>query len=308
MRSFVLLSSLPLLLGSVAAAQQKCYHVDGTELEDKFGPCNPGAEHSGCCAVNAPVGAVEMCLDNGLCMATNKAFMGTIWQRGCTDPSGKDPRCPKMCPDRTNDFDGLNSVPAWNIQMCDYGTYCCRASTDMKSCCNNSTAPHITTDFIGAFQFATSTAGLPTTTPAPSLTNTLDPTLVFATAISTGIPLSTSPSSASAPNCAKEAQRAATVGGAVGGILGAAIFGLLGVLYWLQQKEKHQRRVKEHYEAQFANFNKLREEEAAARASRRPSLWADEGEEGEARGVVGGEEKREEGFGMHVKYGGPLSP
>jgi hypothetical protein len=94
-----------LLFGAVEAADQKCYGLNGTELDSTYGPCNPDAKHSGCCAINRPAGSVDICLDNGLCMATNGGFMGSIWQDGCTDPTGKDAGCPKLCPD------GMGSPP-----------------------------------------------------------------------------------------------------------------------------------------------------------------------------------------------------
>ena len=81
------------------AIGQKCYGLDGTALDDTFAPCNPSAKQSGCCAVKRTVGSADLCLDNGLCMGTNNEFMGTIWQNGCTDPTGKDEACPRMCPD-----------------------------------------------------------------------------------------------------------------------------------------------------------------------------------------------------------------
>jgi hypothetical protein len=80
-------------------AERKCYALDGTQLGNTFGPCDPDAEHSGCCAIHGAAGSVDVCLSNGLCMATNEEYMGTIWQSGCTDPTGMDPSCPKMCPD-----------------------------------------------------------------------------------------------------------------------------------------------------------------------------------------------------------------
>lgn len=178
----------------VAAASQKCHDLNGSELDDTFAPCNSSAEHSGCCATNKTTGA-DICLDNGLCMATKSEYMGTIWQTGCTDSTGKATECPQLCPGGTsrslnllsrhsllttftahNDFDGLNPVSAWNIQACDFGTYCCRAINDRKSCCNNSIAPRFTTSSIGALQLQTAAAAsathlkptLTTPDPAPS--------------------------------------------------------------------------------------------------------------------------------------------
>jgi hypothetical protein len=78
----------------VFAAGQTCYALDGAKLDSTITPCAPvaGAKHSGCCA------STDICLDNGLCMATTNAYIGTMWQAGCTDPTGKDKACPQMCP------------------------------------------------------------------------------------------------------------------------------------------------------------------------------------------------------------------
>jgi hypothetical protein len=147
--------------------------------------------------------------------------------------------------------------------MCDYGSYCCRAVGDHNNCCNNATAPHITTTFLGAFQFPTATAGLSynssiattaTATPTPTPTNA--PSSIRPTAISTAeaFPLSSPTSTAlPQPTCPKD--NIAVVGGAIGGILGAAILALIGLILWMHKKEKHQRKLKEHYEEQFGqNF------------------------------------------------------
>ncbi|KAF2258499.1 hypothetical protein CC78DRAFT_114163 [Lojkania enalia] len=236
-------------------AEAACYGLDGTNLDSTFGPCNPAANHSGCCAIHRPAGSVDICLDNGLCMATNDKYMGTIWQNGCTDPTGRDPACPtNLCPDVRDNFQDGNSVLAWNILMCDFGSYCCRAATDSRNCCNNATAPRITTDFIGAFQFETSTVSGSLTAPTPSGTSSSVEPSVFATAVFTGDPFEytmtpTSTSPAEAQICPKD--KSAMVGGAVGGTLSAVILALLGTMFWLYKREKRQRKLKEHYEEQF---------------------------------------------------------
>ncbi|KAF2659192.1 hypothetical protein K491DRAFT_712957 [Lophiostoma macrostomum CBS 122681] len=248
MAFFAFLLSLFFLLPSLstaADANATCYGLDGTQLDDTYAPCNTGSGHSGCCATRGAAGSVDICLDNGLCMATNDQYIGTIWQEGCTDATGKDPGCPNICPDATTNFDGLTSVSAWNIQMCDYGSYCCRAVGDHNNCCSNATAPKITTTFLGAFQVATSTA--------TSATTSQDPTSVVATAVSTGQPFTSTSLPSTASTCPKD--KSAQVGGAVGGVLSAAILGLLGVIFWMHRREKHQRKMKEHYEEQFGqNF------------------------------------------------------
>jgi hypothetical protein len=76
---------------------QQCFGLDGSQLDDTFAPCNPKAKHSGCCATNKAPGA-DLCLNNGLCMSTTGEITGMIWQAGCTDETGKDIACPRVCP------------------------------------------------------------------------------------------------------------------------------------------------------------------------------------------------------------------
>lgn len=93
------LSFLPLFVTLISVTvSQKCYGLDGKALDNTFAPCNPNAKHSGCCATKRTTGS-DICLDNGLCMATTNELMGTIWQNGCTDATGKSEACPRMCPD-----------------------------------------------------------------------------------------------------------------------------------------------------------------------------------------------------------------
>lgn len=78
---------------------QQCYGLDGTALDDSYTPCNSNGKHSGCCATKRTDGSPDICLDNGLCMRTQNEMIGTIWQSGCTDKTGKDAACPRVCPD-----------------------------------------------------------------------------------------------------------------------------------------------------------------------------------------------------------------
>ncbi|KAH7068999.1 hypothetical protein BKA63DRAFT_99227 [Paraphoma chrysanthemicola] len=235
-----LLSYFAVFIG--IAISQQCYGLDGTALDETYAPCNPTAKHSGCCATKRSSGA-DLCLDNGLCMSTRDELMGMIWQSGCTDATGKDVACPKMCPDVSNNYGGLGRVQAWNVQQCDIGQYCCRAINDRKSCCNNATAPKVTTSSIGAFLVQSTTA---TPTPASST-----PTQAVATAVSTGSPLDLA-SLPTSNDCAKEKRQTAAVGGTIGGLFGAIIVGLAGALFWMYKREKRQRKLKEHYEEQFS--------------------------------------------------------
>lgn len=261
----------------VSATSQKCYSLTGTELDNSFAPCNPNAKHSGCCATNRASGA-DICLDNGLCMATKSEYMGTLWQPGCTDSTGKATECPQLCPGSmftlklslhgrsianaasvNNDFDGLNPVPAWNIQTCDFGTYCCRAVNDRRNCCDNSTAPAITTTSIGAFQIQTATAVSSSTSTAATSE---------ATAIDS--PSNSDLGATLTQNedvCKSEKHKTAVVGGTIGGILGVAVVALMGIVFWMSRREQRQRKLKEHYEEQFAQTWAYRKAMAASTTS-----------------------------------------
>jgi hypothetical protein len=259
MRSHTTFLSAFAALFALAASQQQCFGLNGTPLDDSFAPCNPGAKHSGCCATKRSTGA-DVCLDSGLCMSTRGEFAGMIWQAGCTDRTGKDIACPKMCPSsmfqsitqrilkltkavEPNSIGNPDAITSWNVQQCDYGVYCCRANNDRASCCNSDTAPKITVSSIGALQIAAATA-----TPSPSTSRSAQ---VTATAVATGTPFDAT----AAPivsDCKKEKNQAAVVGGAVGGVLGAIIFVLAGAMFWLHRREAHQRRLKEHYQEQIA--------------------------------------------------------
>ncbi|OAL54382.1 hypothetical protein IQ07DRAFT_266882 [Pyrenochaeta sp. DS3sAY3a] len=238
---------------------QKCYGLDGNALDNTFAPCNPDAKHSGCCAINRTT-SPDLCLDNGLCMSTTNQLLGTIWQNGCTDATGKDEACPRMCPDITNNFNGSNPVPSWNIQMCDYGKYCCRALNDQRSCCNNATAPRVTTTYVGAFQAASVTS---------------EPTRVVATAVSTGNPFDAT-AAPDADHCQKERQATAIVGGTIGAVFAAIILVLAAIIFWMYKRERRQRKLKEHYEEQFSQTNAYRKALASSAGSIRESVFMDD--------------------------------
>jgi hypothetical protein len=153
----------------------------------------------------------------------------------------------------TDNLTSLNPVTAWNIQQCDYGTYCCRAINDRRSCCNNATAPKVTTTSIGALQ-------IPTSTTSP-VSATLQPTHVAVASTPT------SSTFESIKSCKKEKHQTAVVGGTVGGLFGAIIIGLAGALMWMYKQEKRQRKLKEHYEEQFSQTAAYRKTLASSAAS-----------------------------------------
>lgn len=57
------------------------------------------------------------------------------------------------------------------------------------------------------------------------------------------------------------------MGGAVGGILGAVVVALMGLVYWMSKREQRQRKLKEHYEEQFAQTWAYRKAMAASTTS-----------------------------------------
>ncbi|KAF1964621.1 hypothetical protein BU23DRAFT_53645 [Bimuria novae-zelandiae CBS 107.79] len=208
-------------------AESKCYALNGTQLGSDYGPCDPNANHSGCCAIHRSVGSVELCLSNDLCMATkNEYMMGIIWQSACTDPTGMDPSCPKRCPDARDNF------------------------------CNNTTAQKIKTKLLGAFQFEISTAGITSTATSTSMTSssTAAASSSFTSMHSQAL-AATAPSNTASTEpalCAAEKRQIAVVEGTLAGISSVAILSLLAAVFYLYQKEKKQRKLKEHYEEQFA--------------------------------------------------------
>ncbi|KAK3202615.1 hypothetical protein GRF29_154g160871 [Pseudopithomyces chartarum] len=249
-RSLYSLLAISFYIGNTFAERQ-CYALNGTQLGDEYGACNPNAKHSGCCAINGTAGTAELCLSNGLCMATNNEYMGTIWQNGCTDPTGADPSCPKICSDARSNLDKSVKAPAWNIQTCDFGSYCCRAADDKKSCCNNASVLKITTKSLGTLMLNSSTA---TNTSTTTSTSTSSSSTSAPTSSPTQLPITTTPSTTpSEPtSCAAEKRHTAIVGGTLSGIFSSIIVALLAAIYFLVQREKKQRKLKEHYEEQFA--------------------------------------------------------
>ncbi|UNI21289.1 hypothetical protein JDV02_007291 [Purpureocillium takamizusanense] len=196
-------------------AAKQCYWMDGTITDNVVQPCNPDADVSPCCALNKP--KPDLCLSSGLCYAQDSGVEGFLYSDGCTDRSGEDERCPHFCFDRTE------KRAAYNVLQCEAGNpssqFCCRASSDNKNCCGNKTA--LLSTSIGTIVFPTkatsSTTGGPSTLP----TATTTPGLGGGLGSSTCGP----PSSEACPK-----DKTAVVGGAVGGVLGAALLVALGVI------------------------------------------------------------------------------
>jgi hypothetical protein len=157
---------------------------------------------------------------------------------------------------------GIDLVATWQLQTCDHGKYCCRAINDTKSCCNDSTAPKVTTTFSATLQLQAPTA-------------TSEPIDVAATAVSTGTPFEAT-ATALVNTCQKEKRETAIVGGTIGSIFGAIIIALAATIFWMYSREKRQRKLKEHYEEQFQQTNAYRKALASSAGSVRGSVLMEE--------------------------------
>ncbi|KAF2750501.1 hypothetical protein M011DRAFT_456368 [Sporormia fimetaria CBS 119925] len=242
-RSLFLLLLL-LLIAPFDTFAQKCYALDGTELDTSFKPCNPTAEHSGCCATNRSSGPNDLCLDSGLCMAPAGDAVGTISQAGCTDPTFQAPGCPKVCPDVASTD---AAVQAYTLQSCGVGVYCCRASTSTTNCCANASSPKFRPTALGAVVLPSPLASLPI--PSPSSTPSSELPASSSTPSPTSAPQSSAKEIASCPT--PKQLNIAVLGGAIGSALGSIILALSGVLYLVWKRERRWKRLKEHYEEQF---------------------------------------------------------
>ncbi|POR35720.1 N-acetyltransferase eso1 [Tolypocladium paradoxum] len=201
-----------LLFVSPLRAAKKCYFVDGTEAESSQMPCNPDAEFSACCAMAKD--RPDICLSSGLCYAQDSGFEGMIYSNGCTDQTGQAAACPHFCPDRTNNWKGGLAIDSYNVLQCNAGNkYCCRKAGDQRNCCGNATA--VVSINVGQLRLPTKTTSVGAGTTA---TVTASATCGAA-----------QPDGASAKNeCPKD--NTAIVGGAVGGLLGAALLASLGAI------------------------------------------------------------------------------
>jgi hypothetical protein len=88
------------LVFSVLGAAQTCYHLDGSTMDSsQNSPCLTNAtgkagSHSTCCNYKN----ADACLASGLCLNTLAVQPShLLWSSGCTDPTGKDASCPKLC-------------------------------------------------------------------------------------------------------------------------------------------------------------------------------------------------------------------
>ena len=89
-----------MLIASRLVLAQKCYSMDGQQLDSRYQPCYPQAESSACCMLNGTQGsdqANDLCMDSGLCQSTSGWYAGFLYINGCTDPTGKGEGCARIC-------------------------------------------------------------------------------------------------------------------------------------------------------------------------------------------------------------------
>ncbi|KFX96205.1 hypothetical protein V490_03469 [Pseudogymnoascus sp. VKM F-3557] len=111
-----------LLVGSATAAEQKCYGVNGVLAKSDIQPCNKDAPEGtfvACC--NLGKSPPDICIKEGLCYTQDGLDIASIFMaRGCTDPTGKDPACPQICPDV--------GALQYNLHACEDANWCCSGS------------------------------------------------------------------------------------------------------------------------------------------------------------------------------------
>ena len=205
----------------------------GTTSND-FIPCNASAPVSACCA-SQKVGG-DVCLDGGLCLAASGVYKGFIYANGCTDPTGRDSACPRICPDRkcqsnnttgasTNtikefsDFWGNTKPDSINLLQCNPGVWCCRNVKDSSSCCDDKRA-----------QVRWNLAGDNFFLPGLLAGNTLVSTNTTGGNGTVALPSPTCPSERAS------GKSATTIGAAVGATLGVALLAALCAIVWLWRK------------------------------------------------------------------------
>ncbi|RCI13788.1 hypothetical protein L249_8185 [Ophiocordyceps polyrhachis-furcata BCC 54312] len=193
---------LPLLallaLASAAKGKQKqCYGIDGSPSADSNQPCNADAVFSPCCATNKA--KPDICLSSGLCYAQDSGYEGFIYSNGCTDPTGR----ADACPHPSNLAFAAKGPIIGKAGLLSARTTCYSA-LDPDNCCGNAAA---------AVSVNVGQLVLPTPTPTPTTSTVCHPDRAVS----------------SAERCSNDSS-AAVVGGAVGGVLGAALLASLGAL------------------------------------------------------------------------------
>ncbi|GJN78552.1 hypothetical protein PLIIFM63780_002046 [Purpureocillium lilacinum] len=217
LRGAALLVAIVIQIAPIQAAKQ-CYWMDGTITDSVVQPCNPDAEVSPCCALNKA--KPDLCLSSGLCYSQDSGVEGFLYSDGWSA-----------------------KWKAYNVLQCEAGNagsqFCCRTSSDNTNCCGNKTA--ILSTSIGSIVFPTKTA---------SAGGSSTSSTASATASTTCSPAKID--SATNNECPKD--NTAMVGGAVGGVLGAALLvalGAIAVLCMRRPKDHSQEVVQPDQSAQY---------------------------------------------------------
>ncbi|KAJ6437291.1 hypothetical protein O9K51_10265 [Purpureocillium lavendulum] len=242
--SGAVLGAAALIFAAPIRAAKQCYWMDGTLTDSVVQPCNPDADVSPCCALNKP--KPDLCLSSGLCYSQDSGVEGFIYSDGCTDKTGEDEKCPHFCTDRTQKW------KAYNILQCEAGNpgsqFCCRTSSDNSNCCGNKTALMGTS--IGTIQLPSSSSKT-TSSVGGSMSTPTSTGASSATCVATKPDTATGSDGVAKNECPKD--NTAVVGGAVGGVLGAALLVALGAIAALcmrrPQAQKQQEAITpyEHY-------------------------------------------------------------
>ncbi|KAK5946281.1 hypothetical protein PMZ80_000423 [Knufia obscura] len=225
--------------------------MDGQVLDARYQPCYPQAESSACCMLNGTQGEDQqndLCLDSGLCQSTSGWFAGFLYINGCTDQTGKADGCAKLCSFMGNQY-------SWSVLQCEPGKFCCRAGSDTENCCGDNSSM-ISTSHIGNLLLPGSTAAINTTfnftTDAPAAASGSSSNSTCSSSANTVFDKSLCP-----------ADNSATVGGAVGGILGAGLIGALVALAFALRSRKHFRSDLANTKASLTTTETLAAEEKA---------------------------------------------
>lgn len=195
-------------------------------MAKSFGPCNPNSSVGPCCELYKQ--NPDVCTDTGLCVAQEDGYQGYLYQNGCTDKTWGDDACPHFCKSmslqptrrRTNltlTFPAANStIRSMDVLPCGRGVFCCTPYNSGINCCDDKDS-----------RMTTSMGRLEVTTPKTAAIGGPGSSSTTPTS-SASVGASSSANPSSGVTCPKD--NTAVVGGAVGGVLGAALLGALAAL------------------------------------------------------------------------------
>jgi hypothetical protein len=203
---------------SLANAVSPCYMLNGDLATSDFQPCTgnlPSGSNSACC--NMGKSPPDICLGGGLCQRMDSRDGNfVIYAVGCTDRSGKDPVCPRYCP---NQVELYSLTPCWS-------------GSDSSWCCNNQQETPCCGDSGNSFAFNLTSLGFSSQPSQSNSTRTID-------TASPSYPVITETEMGNATSC--PVGKSAVIGSSVGAFsAGILIAGLLG-LYLASRRLREQR-------------------------------------------------------------------